>query len=202
MNYTVTNDIITELLKQNTDKNETYQTRENFSSMKQFGIAVMANVPVKKWWNSNIYVNVFNNHYSGIYQTEPVDIQFTSFMANMTNSFTFGKGWGGEISGWYRSKGAEGLLVAYDMWAVNSAITKQLFKKKATVKLGIRDIFLAQQFSGYAKYSDVDVNIASRRDSRQFNLSFTYRFGKNNIAPERRRKSGASDEESRVKTGN
>lgn len=202
LNYTVTNDIITELLKQNTDKNETYQTRENFSSMKQFGIAVMANVPVRKWWNSNIYVNVFNNHYSGIYQTEPVDIQFTSLMANMTNSFTFGNGWGAELSGWYRSKGAEGLLVAYDLWAVNSAVTKQLFKKKATVKLGVRDIFLSQQFSGYAKYSDVDVDIASRRDSRQFNLSFSYRFGKKNIAPERRRKSGASDEESRVKTGN
>ncbi len=201
LNYTVTNDIITELLKQNTEKNETYQTRENFSSMKQFGIAVMANIPVQKWWNSNIYVNVFNNHYSGIYQTEPIDIQFTSMMANMTNSFTLGKGWSAEVSGWYRTKGAEGLLVANDMGAVNTAVSKQLFRKKATLKLGLRDVFYTQQFSGYAKYSDVDVNISSKRDSRQVNLGFTYRFGKNNIAPERKRRSGASDEQNRVKSG-
>lgn len=201
LNYTVTNDIITELLKQNTERNETYQTRENFSSMKQFGIAIMANIPVRKWWNSNVYVNVFNNHYSGIYQTDPIDIQFTSLQANMTNSFTLGNGWGAEISGWYRSKGAEGLLVANDMGAVNTAVTKQVLQKKATIKLGVRDVFYTQQFSGYAKYSDVDVNISSKRDSRQVNLSFTYRFGKTNIAPERRRNSGASDEQNRVKTG-
>jgi hypothetical protein len=169
--------------------------------MKQIGISVMANFPVEKWWNVNFYGNVFNNHYQGLYQNDPVDIQFTSFMTNITNSFTLGKGWGAEISGWYRSKAAEGLLVANEMWAANSAITKQLFKKKATLKLGIRDIFWTQRFSGYAKYSDVDVTVASKRDSRQFNASFTYRFGKKNIAPARRKTGGAGDEQNRVKSG-
>ena len=201
INYTVTNDIITDLLKQNTEKNETYQTKENFSSMKQLGIALMANIPVRKWWNSNVYVNVFNNHYSGLYQNDPVDVQFTSLMANMTNSFTLGKGWSAEVSGWYRTKGAEGLLVINDMGAVNTAVSKQILQKKATVKLGLRDVFYTQKFSGYARYSDIDVNIAGKRDSRQVNLSFSYRFGKTNIAPERKRKSGAADEQNRVSTG-
>ena len=205
LNYTQTDDIITQMLKQNTEKKVTYQTRENFSKMKQVGLAVMANFPVTKWWRMNIYTNVFNNHYEGIYQNgtknDPVDVQFTSFMGNMTNSFTIGKkGWNAEISGWYRTKAAEGLLVANEMGAVNTAISKQLFKKKATIKLGVRDIFYTQQFSGYAKYSDVDVDVASKRDSRQFNLSFNYRFGKNNIAPERKKRGGASDEQNRVNT--
>ncbi|MEP7372583.1 MAG: TonB-dependent receptor [Chitinophagaceae bacterium] len=204
-NYTQTDDIITQMLKQNTEKKVTYQTHENFSTMKQIGLAVSANVPVKKWWNANIYTNVFNNHYTGIYQNgttnDPIDVQFTSFMANVTNSFTLGKGWSAEVSGWYRSKAAEGLLVANEMYAVNSAVSKQMFKKKATLKLGVRDIFYTQQFSGYAKYSDVDVVIASKRDSRQLNLSFNYRFGKNNIAPARRKRGGADDEQSRVNSG-
>lgn len=206
LNYTQTDDIITQMLKQNNEKNETYQTQENFNNMKQFGIAVSANFPITKWWNANIYTNVFNNHYTGIYQNggknDPVDIQFTSFMGNMTNSFTIGKkGWTAEVSGWYRSKAAEGILVANEMYAVNSGIAKTLFKKKGTLKVGIRDIFYTQQFSGYAKYSDVDVIIASKRDSRQVNVSFTYRFGKKNIAPERRKRGGASDEQNRVNTG-
>ena len=205
LNYTQTDDIITQLLKQNTEKKVTYQTQENFSKMKQIGIAVTANFPLRKWWNANIYTNVFNNHYTGIYQNgvknDPIDIQFTSFMANVTNSVTLGKGWSAEVSGWYRSKAAEGLLVAHEMYAVNSAISKQLFNKKATIKLGIRDIFYTQQFSGYAKYSDVDVNVSSKRDSRQFNLSFNYRFGKKNIAPARRKSGGADDEQNRVKSG-
>ncbi|MDB5247010.1 MAG: TonB-denpendent receptor [Segetibacter sp.] len=201
LNYTRTNDIITELLKQDTEKKTTYQTRENFSSMEQMGVAVMANMPIKKWLNTNIYTNVFNNHYKGIYQSDPVNIQFTSFTGNITNSFTLGKGWNAEISGWYRSKGVEGLLVINNMGAVNSAITKQAFKKKGTFKLGIRDMFFTQKFSGYAKYSDVDVTIAGRRDSRQVNVSFTYRFGKTNIPSARRKTGGANDEQSRVQSG-
>jgi iron complex outermembrane receptor protein len=205
LNYTQTNDIITQMLKQDTEKKVTYQTRENFSSMKQVGLAVMANFAVAKWWNMNIYTNVFNNHYTGIYQNglknDPIDIEFTSFMGNMTNSFTIGKkGLTGEVSGWYRTKAAEGLLVANKMYAVNAALSQTLFKKKATLKVGIRDIFFTQQFRGYAKYSDVDVNVFSRRDSRQVNATFTYRFGKKNIAPARRKSGGAEAEQNRVKT--
>ncbi|MGK2860338.1 MAG: TonB-dependent receptor domain-containing protein [Chitinophagaceae bacterium] len=204
LNYTQTDDIITQLLKQNTEKKVTFQTKENFSKMVQIGIAVSANIPVTKWWNTNIYTNLFNNHYTGLYQNgvknDPIDVQFTSFMTNVTNSFTLGKGWSTEISGWYRSKGAHGLLVANEMYAVNSAISKTVFNKKGTIKLGVRDIFYTQQFSGYAKYSDVDVNIASKRDSRQFNLTFNYRFGKKNIAPARRKVGGAGEEQNRVKT--
>ena len=201
INYTRTDDIITQLLKQDTEKKITYQTTDNFNQMTQIGMAVMANFAVVKWWNTNIYLNVFNNHYKGIYQADPVDIQFTSFMSNASNTFNFGKGWSAEISGWYRSKTTEGLLIANDMWAVNSAISKQILKKKGTIKAGVRDIFWTQAFSGYAKYSDVDVNVSSKRDSRQFNLTFSYRFGKTNIAPARRKTGGATDEQNRVNTG-
>lgn len=201
VNYTNTSDIITDLLKQNTEKNITYQTKDNFSSMKQWGVSVMANIPVKKWWNANIYTNVFHNSYSGLYNNDPIHIAFTSFLGNITNSFTLGKGWNAEISGWYRSKAAEGILVARAMGAMNTAITKQMLKGKGTLKLGVRDVLWTQKFSGYAKYSDVDVTIDSRRDSRQFNLSFSYRFGKKNIAPARRKTGGADDEQSRVKSG-
>lgn len=199
INYTQTNDIITQLLKQDAEKKTTYQTTDNFSSMKQFGIAVMAQMPITKWWNTNIYTNLFNNHYSGIYANDPIDISTTSFTGNLTNSFTLGKSWNAEVSGWYRSRGVDGLLVANSMGAVNSAISKQILNKKATIKFGIRDIFNTQQFSGYAKYSDVDVSIKSARDSRQFNLNFTYRFGKTNIPSERRKTGGVNDEQNRVK---
>ncbi len=206
VNYTQTNDIITQMLKQNNEKNETYQTQDNFNNMKQIGLAVMANFPVTKWWNVNLYTNVFNNHYTGIYsngaKNDPVDIEFTSFLGNMTNSFTIGKkGWSAELSGWYRSKAAEGILVANEMYAVNAGLSKSVLQKKGTLKLGIRDIFFTQKFSGYARYSDVNVDIDSRRDSRQVNLSFSYRFGKKNIAPERKRRSGAAEEQNRVNTG-
>jgi hypothetical protein len=38
-------------------------------------------------------------------------------------------------------------------------------------------------------------------DNPVYNISFSYKFGKNNIAPERNRNSGASEEQSRVRSG-
>ncbi|WP_018615010.1 TonB-dependent receptor domain-containing protein [Segetibacter koreensis] len=201
INYTQTNGIMTQILKQDAQKKTTYQTTENLSSMKQFGIAVTVNMPVTKWWNINLYTNVFNNHYKGIYGTDPIDIQLTSLMGNMTNSFTMGKGWNAEVSGWFRSNGAEGLLIAEKMGALNSAISKQVLKKKGTIKMGVSDIFNTQQFHGYAKYSVVDVKVAGYRTSRQLNINFIYRFGKTNIPSERRKTGGANDEQNRVKSG-
>jgi iron complex outermembrane receptor protein len=201
LNYTQTNDIITELLKQDTQRRATFLTRENFSSMKQYGIAVMANFPIAKWWRTNIYTNVFNNHYKGIYQNDPVSIQYTSFTGNMSNNFTLGDEWAAELSGWYNSKMLHGLLQARGMGALNAAFTKQVIKKKGTIKFGVDDIFNTRQFTGIVKYSDVNVDVANRRVSRQYNINFSYRFGKQNIPAARRKNGGAGDEQSRVGGG-
>ena len=201
LNFSKTTNIITQLLKQDTQKKITYQTQDNVSQMQQIGLTVMYNAPVAKWWNTNVFVNVYNNHYRGIYQADPIDVNFTTFSTNINNTFSIPKGWTIELSGFYHGKGADGLLIAKEMYAVNSGVAKQILRKKATVKLGIRDIFLTQKFYGYARYSDVDVNVAAKRDSRQVNISFNYRFGKSNIAPARRRTGGAGDEQNRVKVG-
>jgi len=76
-------------------------------------------------------------------------------------------------------------------------------KKKATVKLGVRDILRTTNFRGYSRYADVDLDVVNNRirDNRQYSVSFTYKFGKANIAPERRRSGGANEEQSRVKSG-
>ncbi len=89
------------------------------------------------------------------------------------------------------------------MGAMNIGMSKQLFKKKASIKFGVRDVLRTSNFSGYSRYADVDLNVSNdrRRDNRIYNISFSYKFGKNNIAPERRRSGGASEEQSRVKTG-
>lgn len=201
LNYTQTNDIITSLLKQDNEKRTTYQVRENFSSMKQVGLAVTANIPVRKWWSINVYTNVYKNNYSGLYQNVPVEIGITTFNSNITNTLVFGKGWNGELSGWYRTRAAEGLLMVNSMGALNTGISKQVLKTKGTVKFGMRDIFNTQQFSGFAKYSDVNLQIAGRRDSRSINISFNYRFGKKDIPSARRKTGGSDDEQNRVKTG-
>jgi hypothetical protein len=205
--FTQTNNIITEILKQNTEKRTTFQTRENFSRMQQFGMSVSANKQLASWWNLNVYAGVFNNNYNGLYNdgstNTPVKINVTNFNGNLTNSFTFAKTWTAELSGWFNSNPSEGLLIANPMGAMNAALSKQVLNKKATVKLGVNDVLRTANFSGYSRYADVDLNLSNdrKKDSRVYSISFSYKFGKNNNGSERRRTGGASEEQSRVKSG-
>jgi outer membrane receptor protein involved in Fe transport len=207
VSYTQTDNIITQLLKQNTEKKTTFQTTENFARRQQVGLSVSANQRLAKWWNMNVYAGVFNNTYKGIYNdgvtNTPVKVNVAMFTANLSNSFSFAKIYSAEVSGWYNSNPSDGLIIGRSMGAVNSAIAMQIMKKKGTVKLGVRDIFRTSNFSGYSKYADVDITVNNnrKRDSRQVSLSFSYKFGKNNIAPARRRTGGAGDEQDRVKSG-
>jgi len=207
ISYTETNSIITEILKQFTEKKTTYHTKENFSQMRQFGLSVSANRKMVSWWSVNLYAGVFNNNYRGLYNdgssNTPVDITVTSFSSNLSNSFTFAKTWSAEVSGWFNSNPSEGLIIARSMGAMNIGLSKQLFKKKAALKFGIRDVLRTANFNGYSRYADVDLNVSNdrRKDNRVYNISFSYKFGKNNIAPERRRSGGASEEQSRVRSG-
>lgn len=206
-NYTQTDDIITEILKQNTDKRTIFQTKENFSKMKQWGFTVTANKQLLKWWSTNVYFNLFNNKYNGLYndgtKDYPISINVGGFMSNMTNSFTLAETWTAELSGWYTNRLSEGLIIGRKMCALNFALAKQVLKKNGTIKIGVRDIFRTQNFSGYSRYADVDLEVYNdrRKDNRQFLISFTYKFGKNSIAPERRRNGGANEEQNRIKSG-
>ncbi|MGZ4049231.1 MAG: outer membrane beta-barrel protein, partial [Bacteroidia bacterium] len=86
-------------------------------------------------------------------------------------------------------------------WRVDAGLQKQVLKNKGTLKLSVRDIFSSQNFSGYVNYQDIDVYIKNRHDNTTASLTFSYRFGKPLQNQQRRKTGGASDEQSRVKTG-
>jgi iron complex outermembrane receptor protein len=203
-NYTITDDVISQLLKQNTEKRITYLTTDNVARLKNIGVAINAPFSPVKGWSVNLFVNVFNNRYEGIYynsytgKNDPIDISYTSASVNVSNNFSFKKGWSAELSGWYRGKTIEQLTIADPMYFMNLAAQKIVMKGKGTVRLNIRDPFHWQQYKGRTLYSDIDVKIFNRWDNRNVTATFNYRFGKSSVAQARRRTSGVTDEQNRA----
>ena len=201
LNYTKATDLINDVIDQNEEKNETFITKNNIASQEQFGITVTAMVPVSKWMKVNVYANLSNNRFKGFINNADVDLQSNLFTGNLSAQMTLGKGWNADVNGFYRSKGLDGVLVIGGLGTVNAGISKSVLNKKGTVKLGIRDIFLTQQFKGSAEYSYIDARFHQRRDSRQVSLSFNWRFGNGKPAAPKRKIGGASEEQGRVKAG-
>ncbi|MEP7237598.1 MAG: TonB-dependent receptor [Ferruginibacter sp.] len=213
LNYTTTTDVISQIIKRKKGTNNEligFLTVDNIARLTNMGIAVNAPVKFAKWWNSNLFVNVYRNHYQGTYistensQSKVVDLDlaFTSFTLNINNSFTIGKGWTGEISGFYRYKTVEQLSLSHPMGQMSFGLAKNnLLKGKASLRINARDPFGWQRFAADTKYGNVDISVRNRFDSRQYGVNFTYRFGKQQ-GQSRRKQSATEEEQQRVGAGN
>jgi outer membrane receptor protein involved in Fe transport len=202
LNYSRTTDIIQQVFGQNEATNETYITRDNIAKLRQYGISVSAYKQWTKWWSGNVYSNLFDNRFQGVANGDPITISATTLVLQSQQQFKFNKGWGAEVSGFYRTKALEGVIVAHPLGQISMGASKQILKNKGTVKLNVRDVFNLQHFEGYSKYGNIDIAFQNYWESRVVNLSFTYRFNKGKMnANGGRRNSGASDEQNRVKIG-
>jgi 5-hydroxyisourate hydrolase-like protein (transthyretin family) len=213
LNYSKTTDVISNIINRNRGANNEiigFLTSDNIASFTNMGLAISAPVKIAKWWNVNLYGNLYRNHYEGTYisnetgspEVVALDIAFTSFTVNVANSFTIGKGWSAELSGWYRYKTVEQLNLAFPMGQLNFGLAKNnLLKGRMSLRLNARDPFNWQYYRGLTQYGTVDFNLNNRWDNRQYGINITYRFGtQQNQA--RRRSSATEEEQRRVGSGN
>jgi outer membrane receptor protein involved in Fe transport len=202
LNYSRTTDIIQMVIEQNESKNETFVKQANIANQRQFGISVNASNSFTKWWKSNLYVNVFNNKFEGIVNNTFVSIDATTLNFNGSQQFQFAKTWNGEVSGFLRTPGLEGVIRGKTFGMMSLGLTKQVMKNKGTVRVNLRDVFKSQNFRGESKYSNIDAAFQERRDSRVVNIGFTYRFSKGKLNQRKRTSGSATDEQNRVGAGN
>jgi iron complex outermembrane recepter protein len=200
LNYSNTVNFFAETFEQ--DGHATIVRRGNIGRRQNAGIAVSLNMPLTKWWNTTLYVNVNYNQFTGELYGEYLDVDAITGMGNMTNMFKFGKGWSAELSGWYRTSGIEGQIYIQPMGQMSTAVAKQIMKEKGSLKLGLRDMFYTQQVKGTIDFQQTQASFHNSRDSRQLSLTFTYRFGKAvKGAQNNHHSGGADDESSRLKKG-
>ncbi len=203
LNYSKTTNIITEVLEQNTIKNETFVKKSNIASQRQYGISVAAGGQLKKWWSGNIYINVYNNLFQGIVNNDYISVGGTTGQLNISNQFKLSKTWNAELSGFYQSPAFDGVFKIQGLGALNMGLSKQIMKGKGTIRFSAKDILLSQKAKGTIVYSNIDAAFQQRRDSRQVAIGFTYRFNKGKLkAGNGKRAGGASEEQQRVKADN
>jgi hypothetical protein len=200
MNYGYTQGFFSETFEQS--GHATIVRRGNIGSRQSAGIAVSAQVHVVKWWTAILYSNVNYNKFSGFLYGENINVSATTLLLNVNNQFNFSKGWGAELSGFYRTKGVEGQIIIEPMGQASAAVVKKILKDKASLKLAMNDILYTNKVHGYIDFQQTQATFQNNRDSRTVSMTFSYRFGKpmKGAAPPRRH-NGAGDEQNRVNTG-
>lgn len=198
LNYTNTNNIIQMVMKQDETTSQTIAKQENIANQRQYGVAVNVFKQLKAF-TGNLYVNVYNNKFSGLINNSFVTIAATTAAFNTSASYKFKSGITTEINGFYRTSGVEGIFRIGALGAVNLGASMPLLKNKATIRLSIRDIFWTQKVNGYSRFGTINAAFQLVPDSRTIGLNFSYRLSKGKLSSNKRKAGGAGDEQNRVK---
>lgn len=199
LNYSNTHNVMAQVLKQDDSALITYQTMENLAKTKNIGLNVSLSIPVTSWWMSNNSINVFYNVFQGQFLGAYLNFGKAAYTANTTNSFTLGKGFTAELSGYYNSSMLWSIFAIRPQYSVSAGIQKTLLKDKATIKLNVNDIFHTQHSYASVKYQNLDVTANNHWDSQSVGLTFTWRFNKGDVKAVHHRQSAIEEEQNRIK---
>jgi iron complex outermembrane receptor protein len=201
LNYSHVKDVFTQLID-TAEKSKSFITKKNLAI--QDIVSLNISYPFQyKWYSAFANLNTYYSHYKanfGVGRT--IDLDVFAYNFYMQNSFQLGKGWTGELSGWYASPSIwQGTFESNAMWSVEGGVQKQLFNGRGNLKVSVSDIFQTMRWKGTSNFAGQLMIANGGWESRLLKLNFTWRFGSNQIKSARQRKTGLEEESKRVQQG-
>lgn len=180
--------------------NATYVQQQNLATQQIISFNIGSPTPIKKWWNG--YANFWFNYqmFDGKINDKNVTLQIPVYGAYLQQTFTLGKDYTAEMSGWYNGPNVWGATwKTKPQGGVDLGIQKLLIQKKATLKFAFTDIFHTNPWSAESDFGGLYIKGSGGWESRTFRVSFSYRFGSNQIKSARQRQTGLESESKRIK---
>lgn len=196
--YSRTTDNILSVLSPDTEPNTVLQTGRNLAKYDYYNLSFGFPITVSKWLNSTNNALLYYGRYSGNLVNTNLNAGRTTFTFNSNNSLVINNTVTAEFTGNYQGKSTYGFLDIDPIWSMGLGVQKQLFDKKASLKLNISDVFFTNSVDAVTLLSGYGEHFLQSRDTRVGTLSFTYRFGKTQVPGSRRRSGGAEDEKRRA----
>ena len=202
INYSKVKDVLAQL-SDTTEKSKNFLVKKNMAT--QDIVSFNINYPVTvKWYSLFANLNTYYSHYKADFGPgRAINLDVYVFNVYMQHSFNLGKGWKGEISGWYVSPTIwQGFSKSSKMWTMDAGLQKMILNGAGNLKMSVSDIFQSMRWKGTSDFAGEHSVANGGWESRLFKLSFTWRFGNNQLKEAAQRKTGAEEESKRVKETN
>jgi iron complex outermembrane receptor protein len=199
VSYSIVKDYFSQIFVSESDDILIY-TNGNVGKTYNLGISVAVQATPFKWWTLSGQA-IYNQKELRGYQNINYNSDISQLNVSMNNQLRLGKTYTMEVSGFYTTRARNDLQeVLYPTGQLSAGVARPILNKKGTLKLSVRDIFFTQVMEGSTSFPNAEEYFILRRDTRVFNLSFTYRFGKP-LKAARRNSGSAGDEMQRVGSG-
>ena len=151
----------------------------NLDKAKLFGGELAIVYKPLKWWSINIASNIFYTNLNGEYDNNKINNSKVGWNANILNKINIFKGFGLQISGYYRSKLPSVMGTYMERYYMDIAVNKKILKKKGQLVFRVTDVFNTYRYrldidaidENNYRYSQINKR---KNESRYFILSFIY----------------------------
>jgi hypothetical protein len=157
------------------------------------------NVSPERWWNLSYVLRTARlglraNAYDEVVNADAFVVRF-----EMMNFFTLSKTINAELGGYYASKDLNGQAYTKQMYRMNVALQKKIWNERGSIRIGVDDIFHSWKFRNYSfGLKQSSYYQTSESDTQRFNVSFSYRFGKDSNSRKRRQGNVNEEEKGRL----
>ncbi|WP_140938537.1 outer membrane beta-barrel family protein [Sphingobacterium lumbrici] len=160
-----------------TNRNATFSRWENVGSRNSSGVELIAKVNLLKWWDATGNVNMFYSKVTPYSAFSVSSVDALGLNGNLMTNVKFASATSMQIKGDYRApmNTLQGKMKS--MSSLDLALSQDVLKGKGTVMFNVRDVFDTRRFGSESYLPTRTIDQIMRWSKRTFNLSFSYRFG-------------------------
>ena len=159
----------------------------NLATDDKLGFEFTLNYAFKKWWKINGNFNFFNNKTTGEYSyintsnnlvVQNFDFNANTWFTRITSKITLPYKIEWQTNATYNAPQKYGQGVMKAIFGANIAFSKDVLKDMGTLSFNVSDVFNSRKRRQDLELPRVNSNSEMQWRTRQFTLSFTYRFNK------------------------
>lgn len=200
LGYSRTTDASVDVLYTDTVRKATFQTTENLQTRDNYNININTPYTITKWWTGNVNVDGFYQSFkSAALLGQMLNNGQLAFQGRATQTFIV-PGYKFELTANYQSAQSYSIFKMKPQYAIDAGVSHSFYQKKMNLKLAVSDILNTRKNRVSTNYSDTQLNLVQKNETRIARITFTYNFGNSKIKA-RQHQTGAEDEKGRVKSG-
>ncbi|MBC9932913.1 TonB-dependent receptor domain-containing protein [Chitinophaga qingshengii] len=196
--YSTTTDNILIVLSPDAAPNSVIQTGHNLARYNYYSLSFSVPFTVGKWLNSTNEAQAYYGEYKGDLANTQLNASRVSFNLNSINNITLNPVTTMELTATYNSRSYYGFLDVQGFWFMSVGAQRQLWQRKASIKLNLSDVFFTNNTHAVTRLTGYGETFFQRRDSRVLTLTFNYKFGGNTSGGGNKKTGGAEDEKRRA----
>ncbi|WP_336830286.1 TonB-dependent receptor domain-containing protein [Sphingobacterium multivorum] len=171
----------------------TYSRWENMTSRNLSGFEFISKINATKDFDFTFNLNLIHIQYNANPDYDIKERKDFAYNANLTANYRFTPTFSAQVRGEYNSSRvmAQGQMNA--MKGMDLALKKDVFKKKASIMLNVRDVFNSRKMNGVTETSQLISNFEHRWMKQMVTLSLSYRFGSQDLNKSKKKESNTNE---------